>query len=59
MTFAGIPSFPHPISNDLRDKVTKFLRNNAMTHEYHLKKFIDILNDYEVENEDVVMKSFV
>ena len=59
MSFLGIPSFPHPISNDLREKVTKFLGNNAITGEEHLRKFIDMLNDYEVEHEDVVMKFFV
>ena len=59
VSFLGIPGFPHPIPNDLRDKVTKFAGNNAVTGEEHLKKFIDMLNDYEVEHEDVVMKLFV
>ena len=43
----------------LRDKVIKFSKNNVVTGEEHLKKFIDMLNDYEVEHEDVVMKLFV
>ena len=59
MSFLGILGFPHPVPNDLRDKVTKFVRNNAITSEEHLRKFIDMLNDYEVEHEDVVMKLFV
>ena len=59
MTFLGIIGFPYPISNDLRDKVTKFFRNYAITSEEHLKIFTNMLNDYEVEYEGVVMKFFV
>ena len=59
MSFVGIPGAPHPISFDLRDKVVKFSRNNVVTSEEHLRIFIDMLNDYEVEHEDVVMNLFV
>ena len=59
MSFVGIPGAPHPISFDLRDKVVKFSRNNDVIGEDHLRVFIDMLNDYEVEHEDVVMKLFV
>ena len=59
MSFVGIPGFPHPISNDLRDKVIKFLGNNAIIGEENIRKFFDMMNDYEVENEDVVMKLFL
>ena len=59
MSFVGIPGAPHPISFDLRDKVVKFSRNHVVTGEEHLRVFIDMLNDYEVEHEDVVMKLFV
>ena len=46
-------------SFDLRDKVVNFSGNNVVTGEEHLRIFIDMLNDYEVEHEDVVMKLFV
>lgn len=46
MSFLGIRGFPHPISFDLRDKVIKFLGNNVVTSEEHLRKFIDMINDY-------------
>ena len=59
ISFVGIPSFPHPISFDLRDKVVKCSGNNVVTSEEHLRVFIDMLNDFEVEHEDVVMKLFV
>lgn len=45
MSFIGIPGFPRPISNDLRDKVIKFSGNNAITSEEYLRKFIDMLNE--------------
>lgn len=59
MTYVGILSFSHPISNDLRDKVTKFSGNDAITGEDRLRKFTHMLNDYEEEHEDVVMKLLV
>ena len=59
MSFVGILGAPHPISFDLKDKVVKFSGNNVVTSEEHLIVFIDMLNDYEVEHEDVVMKLFV
>ena len=37
----------------------KFSRNNAISSEQHLRDFSDLLNDYEVEHEDVVIKLFV
>lgn len=59
MSFIGIPSSPHPISFDLRDKVVKFFENNVVTIEEHLRIFIDMLNDFEVEHEVVVMKLLI
>ena len=50
ISFVGIPGFPHPISFDLRDKVVKFSGNNVVTGEEHLRVFIDMLNDFEVEH---------
>ena len=57
--FIGILGCPNEIPKGLRDKLTKFARNNAITSEQHLRDFLDLLNDYEVEHEDVVMKLFV
>ena len=59
MSFVGILGAPHPISFDLRDKVVKFSGNNVVTSEENLRIFIDMLNDFEVEHEDVMMKLFV
>ena len=57
--FLGILGFPDEIPNGLRYKVRKFLGNNEITSEQHLRVFTDLLNDYEVEHEDVEMKLFV
>ena len=59
MSFIGILGAPHPISFDLRDKVVNLFGNNVVTGEKNLRVFIDMLNDFEVEHEDVVMKLFV
>ena len=59
ISFARILGFPYHISFDLRDKVVKFFGNNAIISEEHLRIFIDMLNEFEVEHEDVVLKLFV
>lgn len=57
--FDGILGYPNPIPDELREKMNKFAGNNAFSAEEHLKGFMDMLNDYEVEHEDVMMKLFV
>ena len=59
ISFVFIPISSHPISFDLRDKAIKYSGNNVVTSEKNLRVFIDMLNDFEVEHEDVVMKLFV
>ena len=43
----------------MRKRLAKFSRNNAITCEDHLRSFLDMMSDYEVEVEDVIMKLFV
>lgn len=57
--FDGIPGQPNVIPNEIREKIPLFTRNNVITCEQHLKLFTYIINDYEIEHEDVVMKLFV
>ena len=57
--FDGIPSFPNPIPQEMRKRLPKFVGNNAITCEDHLRSFLDMMSDYEVEVEDVIMKFFV
>lgn len=40
-------------------RLPKFAGNNAITCEDHLRNFLDMMSDYEVEGEDVVMNLFV
>ena len=57
--FLGFPGCPNEIPKNLRDKFSKSIGNNAISGEQHLRNFTDMLNDYEVEHEDVVIKLFV
>ena len=43
----------------MRKRLPKFSRNNAITCEDHLRSFLDMMSDYEVKAEDVIMKLFV
>ena len=57
--FDGTPRFPNPILQEMRKRLPKFSRNNVITCEDHLRSFLDIMSDYEVEAKDVIMKFFV
>ena len=57
--FDGILWFPNPIPQDMRKRLHKFAGNNAITCEDHLRSFLDMMSDYEVEVEDVIMNFFV
>lgn len=57
--FEGIPGFPNPIPQDIRKRLPKFDGNNAISCEDHLRGFLDMMSDYEVEAQDVIMKLFV
>ena len=59
LCFDGIPRFPNPIPQEMRKRLPKFSRNNSITSEDHLRIFLDMMSDYEVEAEDVMMKLFV
>ena len=43
----------------MRKRLPKFARNNAITCEDHLRSFLDMMSDYEVEAKDVIMNLFV
>lgn len=56
--FEGIPGFPNPVPEKMRKRFPKFSINNAITCEDHLRNFLDMMSDYEVEVEYVIMKLF-
>ena len=43
----------------MRKRLPKFFGNSAITCEDHLRSFLDMMSDYEVKVEDVIMKLFV
>ena len=43
----------------MRKRLPKFAGNNAITYEDHLRSFLDMMSDYEIEAKDVMMKLFV
>ena len=57
--FDGIPRFPNPIPQEVRKRFPRFSRSNGITCEDHLRSFLDMMSDYEVEAEDVIMNLFV
>ncbi|HEX4849980.1 MAG TPA: hypothetical protein VFV08_04190, partial [Puia sp.] len=59
LVFDGIPGYPNPIDKHLRLQVPKFLGNNTVSGEDHLKAFQNVMDNFEVEHEDVFMKSFM
>lgn len=54
--FYGTPRYPNRIPNDIREKCQG---NNTITDEDHLRCFIDVIEEYEIEDEDGMMKFFV
>lgn len=57
--FEGIQRYPNHVPTELKDKLQKFASNNAISAEEHLKSFGDMIDDYKISNEDVIMKLFV
>ena len=57
--FQRIRGCPNEIPKDLRNKVSKFIGNNAISSEQYLRNFNDMFIDYEVEHEDLVVNFFV
>jgi len=59
LVFDGIPGYPNAIDKHLRLQVPKFSGNNTVSGEDHLKAFQNVMDNFEVEHEDVFMKSFM
>ncbi|XP_059068480.1 uncharacterized protein LOC131858989 [Cryptomeria japonica] len=51
--------YPNRVPIEIRDRLQKFDKNNAISAEEHLKSFGDMINDYEIAHEDIIMKLFV
>lgn len=57
--FTRIQGYPNAIRNELRNVIPKFLGSSAITGEDHIKAFQNIMDNFEDENEDVVMKMLI
>lgn len=57
--FDGILGYPNVISQEIRKKMNKFSTNNVITYEDHLRSFLDMINNNEIEHDDVEMNFFV
>ncbi|XP_059078219.1 uncharacterized protein LOC131876760 [Cryptomeria japonica] len=52
-------SYPNHVPIEMRDKLHKFAGNNAISADERLNLLGDMINDYEIANENVIMKLFV
>lgn len=57
-SFWGIKGFPKKIPNDIRKYLPKFTGKNSELASRHLDAFMDLMGDFEINHEDVVMKLF-
>ncbi|KAH9311216.1 hypothetical protein KI387_026251, partial [Taxus chinensis] len=44
---------------DVRNRLPKFQGNNAITRDQHLKIFVNMMEEFEIEFEDVYIKLFI
>lgn len=57
--FIGMASYPNVVPQDVRNRLPKFQGNNARTGDQHLKLFVIMMEDFEIEHEDVYIKFFI
>ncbi|KAH9287659.1 hypothetical protein KI387_031776 [Taxus chinensis] len=51
--------YPNVVPQDVRNRLPKFQGNNAITGDQHLKLFVNMMEDFEIEFEDVYIKLFI
>ncbi|KAH9292578.1 hypothetical protein KI387_042238, partial [Taxus chinensis] len=51
--------YPNAVPQYVRNRIPKFQGNNAITGDQHLKLFINMMEDFEIEHEDVYIKLFI
>jgi len=59
LNFKGISGYPNIIPNKIRKCLPKYSGSNSKSANRHLQIFCNLIEDYEVEAEDVVMRLFV
>lgn len=56
--FSGIQGFPNKIPNNIRKHLPKFIVQIFESASKIFSTFMDLMGDYEIDHEDVVMKIF-
>lgn len=59
LNFNGIRGYPNIVPSEIRKCLPKYNGLNSKSANKHMQVFCDLMEDYEIEAEDVVMKLFV
>lgn len=59
MNFVGIPGYPNSIPLNVIKVLPKFSGENFESAYQHARNFSDLMCDYGVEDEDVIMRLFI
>lgn len=59
LDFMRIPSYLNPIQVEVRSKLVKFQGNNIIFGEDHLRYFNNLIDDFQIEGEYVLIKLFI
>lgn len=59
INFGVFYGYPNPIPPEIRKGLPKFSGEKSESAEKHLQRFIELIEDYEVDHEDVIIRLFV
>lgn len=57
--FNGIQSFPNPVPTKVREYLPEFSGKGSESTRQHLQEFSDLMGDFEISQENILMKFFV
>lgn len=58
-SFNGIQGFPNSVPTKVREYLPKFTGKGSKSARRHLQEFYDLMGDFEINQEDILMKFFV
>lgn len=59
LDFGGVPRYPNQVPTEVRQYLSRFSGSYALTSEEYLSTFFNLLDDFEVEHEDFIMKLYI
>lgn len=59
LNFEGVPGYPNPIPTEIRKYLPNFSGKKSELACQHLKRFSDLVGEFEICQEDVCMKLFI